>query len=241
MSHRSHSASRALIGTLETLEGRQLLTTVLAVATVTTVPALSPAEVADLDFPVVNETHSITKGGKITGLVIEFSRDMAPGPVTDLRNFEVDAFRKGTRAFVPSRMSGVALKSASYDPVSHSVTLVPAAPLSLARVGKISVISAVSGGTALTDTNGDAISDSVTTSTPDGVFHAYVDPHGTWYGPGEGELSEQSAARAARTLVNKMDRPDRDRRFIESAATALAGITEPLWRPFVHVKLPKSR
>ena len=148
MSHRSHSASRALIGTLETLEARQLLTTVLAVATVTTVPALSPAEVADLDFPVVNETHSITKGGKITGLVIEFSRDMAPGPVTDLRNFEVDAFRKGTRAFVPSRTSGVALKSASYDPVSHSVTLVPAAPLSLARVGTISVMSPVSGGTA---------------------------------------------------------------------------------------------
>ncbi len=165
---------------------------------------------------------------------------MDPGPVTDLRNYEVDAYRKGTRAFVRSNASGVALKSASYDPVSHSVTLVPAAGLSLARVGTISVMSPVSGGTALTDTNGDAISDSVTTSTPDGVFHAYVDPHGTWYGPGEGQLSEQSAARAARTLVNKMDRPDRVRRFIESASIELAGITEPLWRPFVPMKLPKA-
>ncbi len=110
MSHRSHSASRALIGTLETLEARQLLTAPLALATVMTVPALSPAEVADLDFPVVNETHSITKGGKITGLVIEFSRDMDPGPVTDLRNYEVDAYRKGTRAFVPRRVE-VILKS----------------------------------------------------------------------------------------------------------------------------------
>ena len=112
MSHRSRSASRASIGTLKTLEARQLLTTSLGVATVTTVPALSPAEVAVLDFPLVNETHSITKGGKITGLVIEFSRDMAQGPVTDLRNYEVDAYRKGTRAFVPSGTSGATLKSA---------------------------------------------------------------------------------------------------------------------------------
>ncbi len=48
-------------------------------------------------------------------------------------------------------------------------------------------MSPVSGGTALTDTNGVAISDSVTTSTPDGVFHAYVNPHGTWYGPGRAD------------------------------------------------------
>ena len=100
-------------------------------------------------------------------------------------------------------------------------------------------MSPVSGGTALTDTNGVAINDSVTTSTPDEVFHAYVNPHGTWYGPGEGQLSERSAARAFRTLMNKMDRADSVGPFIDVASTALAGITEPLWRPFVHMKLPK--
>jgi hypothetical protein len=57
----------------------------------------------------------------------------------------------------------------------------------------------------------------------------------TWVGPTERAVGSTSVT----NTQNKMDRADSVGSFIEVASTALAGITEPLWRPFVHMKLPK--
>jgi hypothetical protein len=81
---------------------------------------------ADTTPPKVIATKMLTRGPDVTGFVITFSKPMAPGPVQDVNNYGIDDPRSTRRikrsdwAF-PTRQ--IALKSAVYDPATHSVTL----------------------------------------------------------------------------------------------------------------------
>ncbi len=71
----------------------------------------------------------LTKGSHVTGFVITFSKDMAPGPLQDVNNYAIadpNSLRaaKGGAAVVATRF--IKLKSAVYNPITHSVTLLTA-------------------------------------------------------------------------------------------------------------------
>ncbi|MBX6315077.1 MAG: hypothetical protein IRY99_19505 [Isosphaeraceae bacterium] len=96
----------------------------------------------DLTPPTVKEAHLITRGNKVTGFVLTFSKDMAPGPVEDVRNYVV---REDISTWQPRWARGlprpdftgqnpppatpVPLKSAEYNPKTRSVTLTPVTPV----------------------------------------------------------------------------------------------------------------
>jgi len=84
---------------------------------------------SDTTPPTVTATKALTKGPYITGLVITFSKDMAAGPVQDVNNYAIDDPRslrpvKGAEAVIATRL--IKLKSAVYNPSTHSVTLTTA-------------------------------------------------------------------------------------------------------------------
>jgi hypothetical protein len=81
---------------------------------------------SDTTPPKVIATKMLTKGPYVTGFVITFSKPMAPGPVQDVNNYGIDDPRstrpiKRSDWALPTRQ--IALKSAVYDPATHSVTL----------------------------------------------------------------------------------------------------------------------
>jgi hypothetical protein len=80
----------------------------------------------DTTPPTVASTKMLTKGPYVTGFVLTFSKDMARGQATDVNNYEIDDPRsirpiKGAEWSYAKRE--VPLKSATYDPATHSVTL----------------------------------------------------------------------------------------------------------------------
>jgi len=81
---------------------------------------------ADTTPPRVIATKMLTRGPYVTGFVITFSKDMAPGPVQDVSNYAIADPRsvrpvKGLQWTIATRQ--IALKSAIYNPTAHSVTL----------------------------------------------------------------------------------------------------------------------
>jgi Calx-beta domain len=110
-------------------EGTRVVEVELAAA-----PGSQPFAAAYLDIthnsdttpPTVIATKAITKGAKITAFVITFSKDMAPGPIQDVNNYAIGNPR--TLRYVKSAQwvtttQVLPLRSAVYDPTSHSVTL----------------------------------------------------------------------------------------------------------------------
>ena len=99
-----------------------------------TAPGAQPFAAAYLDIthnsdttpPTVIATKAITKGPDVTGFVITFSKDMAPGPVQDVNNYAIGnphtihIVRSAQWAITTHTLT---LKSAVYDPTNHSVTL----------------------------------------------------------------------------------------------------------------------
>jgi len=84
---------------------------------------------ADTTPPTVIGAKALTRGPYVTGFVITFSKDMAPGPIQDVDNYAIDDPRsirpvKGKEWTVATRL--IPLKSAVYDSSTHSVTLATA-------------------------------------------------------------------------------------------------------------------
>jgi hypothetical protein len=84
---------------------------------------------SDTTPPTVLATKALTKGPYVTGFVITFSKDMAPGPIQNVNNYAIGdpgSIRpvKGKEWAVTTRM--IALKSAVYDSSTRSVTLMTA-------------------------------------------------------------------------------------------------------------------
>jgi hypothetical protein len=99
-----------------------------------TAPGSAPFAAAYLDIthnsdttpPTVVATKAITKGPDVTAFVITFSKDMAPGTVQDVNNYAIG--NPHTLHIVISAQWAITtrtltIKSAVYDPTSHSVTL----------------------------------------------------------------------------------------------------------------------
>jgi hypothetical protein len=81
---------------------------------------------SDTTPPTVVASKAITKGHEVTGFVITFSKDMAPGPVQDVNNYAIEDPRsmhiaQSAQWAIATRL--LPIQSAVYDPGSHSVTL----------------------------------------------------------------------------------------------------------------------
>jgi hypothetical protein len=84
---------------------------------------------SDTTPPTVISSKVLTTGSHVTGFVITFSKGMAPGPVENVNNYAIadpNSLRpaKEAEAVVATRF--IALKSAVYNPLTHSVTLTTA-------------------------------------------------------------------------------------------------------------------
>jgi hypothetical protein len=99
-----------------------------------TAPGGQPFAAAYLDIthnsdttpPTVIATKALTKGPEVTAFVITFSKAMAPGPIQNVNDYAIEDPRsirpiRGAEWSVATRL--LPLKSAAYDPTSHSVTL----------------------------------------------------------------------------------------------------------------------
>jgi hypothetical protein len=99
-----------------------------------TAPGSTPFAAAFLDIthnsdttpPTVVATKAVTKGPNVTGFVITFSKDMAPGPVQDVNNYAIEDPRsmhvvQSAEWVTATRL--LPIKSAVYDSRRHSVTL----------------------------------------------------------------------------------------------------------------------
>ena len=80
---------------------------------------------SDTTSPQVVASRALTKGPNISGFVLTFSKDMAPGPVQDVSNYAV--VNPHSYRFVNHKQwvssATVPLSSAVYDPRTHSVKL----------------------------------------------------------------------------------------------------------------------
>jgi hypothetical protein len=84
---------------------------------------------ADTTPPKIIATRMVTRGPYVKKFVLTFNKDMAPGPIQDVSNYAI-ADPRSVRP-VPglewtTARRQITLKSAVYDPISHSVTLTPA-------------------------------------------------------------------------------------------------------------------
>jgi hypothetical protein len=99
-----------------------------------TAPGAQPFAVAYLDIthnsdttpPTVVSTKALTKGPAVTGFVITFSKEMAPGPVQDVENYAIEDPR--SIRVLPRIQSMIdthylSIKSAVYNSATDSVTL----------------------------------------------------------------------------------------------------------------------
>ena len=96
---------------------------------------------SDTTPPTVTSAKVLTKGSNVTGFVITFSKDMAPGPVQDVNNYAVAnprSFRVLRGLDYAYYAQTIPLKSATYDPATHSVTLTPAGKVQKALFFQIS-------------------------------------------------------------------------------------------------------
>ena len=225
--------ARRFRGSIETLEGRELLST-----TANVVAALGAALIdtppPTPTYPVIDQSHTVITRGKVTGLVIEFSHPMNPVSATNLQNYEVDAYPRNTYAFLPSATTHVSISTIAYNPNTDSVTIALAAPLPLAKVGTFGVSTPYPDGGTIRDAQGVALSSSTMGSTPDGQLSTYIAARGISYGPIEMQQQEQVLTTAIMRKLGASDFSDRVDSFLEGASILLAGITHPLWGPLVH-------
>jgi hypothetical protein len=148
----------------------------------------------DTTPPKVIGTRLITRGPFVKQFVITFSKDMAPGPVQDAGNYSIADPRsvrpvKGMEWTTATRQ--IALKSAIYNPITHSVTLTPAGKvrkfpffmiLNTAFADAINLVGQPTPPTPaqlmpkispITDTTGNPL-DSTGSGHPDGILAAIV-------------------------------------------------------------------
>ena len=122
--------------------------------------------------PRIKSTLLLTSGNQVTGFVINFDQDMAPGPVADVGNYNVHLQQAGSPT--------VPLLSAVYNPARHAVTLVPAQPV---PAGNYVVQNpGPSQQSPLTDTAGVAL-DGVGDRTPNAILYALFVPKGPTLSP----------------------------------------------------------
>lgn len=149
----------------------------MPVAPTSTVFGVSPNPA----YPMVSEAHATSRHGRVTSFVVSFTHDMAPGPATDLADYEVTETSRG----LSSSAVAIPLSAATYDPVHRDVTLIPAQPT---PVGHFSIEGAGSQGTTtLTDVNGVPLDSGPGGPTPNAVLFADIKPHGNWFGPAKAE------------------------------------------------------
>ena len=175
-------------------------------------------------YPMVSAAHATSRHGRVTAFVVSFSHDMAPGPATDLANYEVFKTAK-VRSSTPV---GIPLSAATYDPAHRTVTLIPAQPT---PVGQFSIEGPGSEGqTSLTDVNGVPIDSGVGGPTPNGELLAGIKPHGQWFGP----VKAEEAAR--RTIASQMKRsnPGGLGQAAEVAELGVGAVVATIISPFVH-------
>jgi hypothetical protein len=149
-------------------------------------------------YPMVSEAHATSRHGRVTAFVVSFTHDMAPGPATDLANYEVTETSRG----LSSSAVAIPLSAATYDPVHRAVTLIPAQPT---PVGHFSIEEPGSQGkTTLTDVNGVPIDGGSGGPTPNAELFAAIKPHGQWFGPAKAEevARRTTASQAKRSRPN---------------------------------------
>ena len=188
----------------------------LPVATANTVygASLNPA------YPMVSEAHANSRHGRVTAFVVSFTHDMAPGPATELDNYEVTETSKG----LSSSNVAIPLSAATYDPVHRAVTLIPAQPT---PVGHFSIEGPGSQGkTTLSDVNGVPIDSGQGGTTPNADLFAAIKPHGEWFGPAKAE----EVARRTIAAQGKRRGPGVSTQVGEAADMVLGTIISP----FVH-------
>jgi hypothetical protein len=169
-------------------------------------------------YPTVSEAHATSRHGRVTAFVVSFSHEMAPGPATDLANYEVTETSKG----LSSSAVAIPIIAATYDPAHRAVTLIPAQPT---PVGHFSVEGAGSQGTTtLTDVNGVPINSGPGGPTPNAELLATIKPHGDWFSPAMAD----EVARRTIASQSKHGRPS------ISAAEAADMVIGTIISPFVH-------
>ena len=144
-------------------------------------------------YPMVSEAHATSRHGRVTAFVVSFTHDMAPGPATDLANYEVTETSRG----LSSSAVAIPLSAATYDPVHRAVTLIPAQPT---PVGHFRIEGTGSQGkTTLTDVNGVPIDSGSGEPTPNAELFAVIKPHGHWLGPARAqEVAKRTLASQAK-------------------------------------------
>jgi hypothetical protein len=140
----------------------------------------------DLVPPHVVSTRMVAKGRNLKSIVITFSKDMAPGPVSDPANYMImdptqmklgPAAMKTLEGFTAGFAKGeIAVTSAVYDPATRSVTLTPARKAHATpflSVGDGHILSDPNSvaKSPLTDTAGNLL-DSMNSGVPDGILNA---------------------------------------------------------------------
>jgi hypothetical protein len=169
-------------------------------------------------YPMVSEAHATSRDGRVTSFVVSFSHDMAPGPATDLANYEVTETSRG----LSSGAVAIPLSAATYDPVHRAVTLIPAQPT---PVGHFSIEGAGSQGTTtLTDVNGVPLDSGPGGPTPNAELFAAIKPHGHWLGPAKAE-------EVARRMLASQAEHSRPNVSVGEVADMVIGT---IISPFVH-------
>ncbi len=171
-------------------------------------------------YPMVSEAHATSRHGRVTAFVVSFTHDMAPGPATDLANYQVTETSSG----LSKSAVAIPLSAATYDPADRAVTLIPAQPTPM---GHFRIEGPGSQGkTTLTDVNGVPIDSGQGGATPNAELFAAINPHGHWFGPAKAE----EVARRTIASQAKHSGPNLSGRAVEAAEMVIGTIISP----FVH-------
>ncbi len=82
---------------------------------------------ANVTVPTVQEVRLLTKGNTVTGIVLAYNTAMDPVTAGNVHNYYL--YKAADQIINGPRGARIALKSAVYDPVMHTVTLKPTKPL----------------------------------------------------------------------------------------------------------------
>jgi hypothetical protein len=139
--------------------------------------------------PTVTDHHLIVEGKHVTGISLTFSKPMNAASVENIHNYFFGVNRSrtyydwfGLSKYKAIAVDKVALKTASYDPVTNTVTLNPRKPLSASEIYTIS-------------------------SPPHHAKHALLDQRGLTFAPDGYFVFTVSAATRKLPLVLRMNLP----------------------------------
>ncbi len=82
---------------------------------------------ANVTVPMIQDVRLLTKGNAVTGIVLAFNTAMDSVTAGNVHNYYL--YKAKDQIINGPRGARIALKSAVYDPVMHTVTLKPAKPL----------------------------------------------------------------------------------------------------------------